>query len=175
MRGYNSVELIGNVTSDVECKVSKSGTEYARFSLAINNSYKDKAGNKVDTVTYVNLVAFGQTAKIAGNYLRKGAPAFIKGSIQVSKKTNEAGESRTETNVKVDELILLSSAGGRGQVKPDETLDSYFPESGAPTNAGGEYSNRPFPQRNADAVPQSLREEFMGIDPAMDFPFGANV
>lgn len=178
MRGFNQVIMLGNVTRDVECKVSPKGIEYAQFNVAINESYKDKTGNKVEKTEFINVVAFGQSAKIAGNYLRKGSPVFIQGSLHITKKQSQTGEDREYASVKVDKLELLPSGDGRksASTNTNESLDSYFPKDTATSNRGGEYANRPFPGSITNSAPESLSEEFMGINQQQDisFNFGAN-
>lgn len=178
MKGFNQVIIMGNATADVECKVGGSGSEYASFSVAVNDSYKDKSGQKVESVTYINVVAFGATAKIAGSYVKKGTPVFIRGSLIVSKSQTQSGENRTYTNVKIQELSLLPSGSRKAQGRDaNESLDGYFPKDNTQGYGSGEYRNRPYPGGSAPSVPESLSEEFMGIDPGLDtrFDFGDNV
>lgn len=176
MKGLNCVMVIGNVVRDVELRTSKAGAEYASFTLAISNTYKDREGNKVDSVTYIDCVAFGQTAKVAASYLRKGSPSFVRGSLSITKKLTESGENRTYTSVKVDELILLPDGRGRSQGAASESLDGYFPPEKNASNGDRTYSNRPFPGNPGPSAPQSIREEYMGINPELDtsFDFGSN-
>lgn len=190
MRGYNCVQLIGNATRDVECKTSNSGTEYARFSIAVNQSWKDRTtGEKKESVTFIELSAFGATARIAGQYVKKGTSIFVKGSLVVQQKQTDTGENRIYTTVKIDELLLLSSGGSQGNRQGQQqgrntepSLDSYFPQEPRQNYGNaGEYANRPMPNPqpvqiyHQQSAPESLSEEFMGIDPALDFNFGANV
>lgn len=187
MRGYNCVQLIGNATKDVECKTSNSGTEYVRFSIAVSNTWTDRqTGEKKESVQYIDLTAFGATARIAGQYVKRGTPIFVKGSLSVQSKKNDAGENRTYTSVKIDELLLLSSGSGQGNQPRQQpsrnmepSIDSYFPDSTPPNYGGaGGYSNRPMPATytgNTQSAPKSLRDELMGIDTSLDFNFGANV
>lgn len=179
MRGFNQVIVMGNITKDVECKVSAGGAEYASFGIAVNESYKDKSGSKVEKTTFVNAVAFGNTAKVAGNYLRKGSSVFIRGSLQITKKQTQTGENREYASVKVDELVLLSSGnGGKSEAfNPSESLDNYFPKDNTAGYGKGEYANRPYPKGAPTSAPESIREELKGIDPSLDtnFDFGANV
>lgn len=183
MRGYNSVELIGNITKDVECKASNGGTKYASFSVAVNQPWKDKVtGEKKESVTFINIMAFGQLAEIAGAYLKKGSPVFIRGSLQIKDGTDNMGAVRSFTSVRASELIMLP--GGNANNAPrqasTEQLNQYFPTANT-TGQGygaGEYANRPMPtsyQGNTSSAPESLSKEFMGIDPSLDFQFGANV
>lgn len=195
MKGYNCAQIMGNVTRDVECKVSQGGMEYANFSIAVNSVRKDRnTGEKIEDCTYIDVVAFGQTAKIAGNYLRKGSPVFIKGSLLVSTREHM---DKTEKNysVRVDELILLGNGQGRGQQGMGGMSNSggfsgtgrnYREGAGSTSNSGGfsgteqnygegEYANRPYPGSNSNSMPQSLREEFPidfdGSGPDVEIPF----
>ena len=80
-RGVNKVILLGNLGKDPEVKYTPSGMAIARFSLATTERAKDKEGNWQDKTEWHNLVAFGRTAEIAGEYLKKGRTVYIEGAL----------------------------------------------------------------------------------------------
>ncbi len=63
----NKAIIIGNLTRDPETKALPSGVSVTSFSLATNNTYKDKDGNKQEDVEYHNVVVFGKHAESADN------------------------------------------------------------------------------------------------------------
>jgi single-strand DNA-binding protein len=76
-RGVNKVILLGNLGKDPEVKYTQSGMAVANFSLATSSSVKDKDGNWQDKTEWHNIKAFGRTAEIAGEYLKKGRTVYI--------------------------------------------------------------------------------------------------
>ena len=65
----NNVQLIGNLGQDPEIINLESGKKLAKFSIATNESYKDKNGEKVEQTYWHNIVAWGKTAEIVENYV----------------------------------------------------------------------------------------------------------
>lgn len=68
----NKVHLIGRLGKDVEMFKFDDGTSKASFSLATNDNYKDKNGVMQDRTEWHNLVAYGKTAELVGQLLKKG-------------------------------------------------------------------------------------------------------
>ena len=78
----NKVTLYGNLTRDPELKALPGGQQVASFGLATNRSFKNKEGQQQEQTEFHNIVAFGRTAEVMGQYLKKGRPAYIEGRIQ---------------------------------------------------------------------------------------------
>ena len=83
-KSVNKVILIGNLGKDPEVKYTPQGTAVAKFSLATNERYKDKAGEWQDRTEWHNLVAWARTAEIVGEYLKKGRTVYVEGSLRTS-------------------------------------------------------------------------------------------
>lgn len=77
----NRAQLIGRLTRDPERKELSSGAVVANFSMATNNTYTDKSGAKQETAEFHNIVAFGNLANLAAQYLKKGQEAMVEGRI----------------------------------------------------------------------------------------------
>jgi len=71
MDGLNQVTLIGSVGKDAEVKFIGENSQVAKFSLATNRSYKDKAGVKQTQTEWHNIEVWAETAKFAGQYVKK--------------------------------------------------------------------------------------------------------
>jgi single-strand DNA-binding protein len=112
-KGVNKVLLLGNVGKDPEIRASGAGMTIASFSLATADRAKDQTGQWVDKTEWHNLVAFGRTAEIVRDYVKKGSQLFIEGKIQTrSWDDKESGQKKYRTEILVNELSLL---GGRGE------------------------------------------------------------
>jgi single-strand DNA-binding protein len=116
-RGVNKVILLGNLGKDPEVKYTQSGMAVARFSLATTERAKDKDGNWNDKTEWHNVVAFGRTAEVAGEYLKKGRTVYIEGSIRTSSwDDKESGQKKYRTEIIVNDLIMVGGQreGGEG-------------------------------------------------------------
>ena len=105
----NSVQLIGRLGQDPEVKKLTSGKMLTTFSLATSDSYKNAQGEKVEDTQWHNVVAWGKTAVIAGDYLKKGQEIAIEGKLIHRSYETSAGEKRYVTEVNLNELLMIGS------------------------------------------------------------------
>lgn len=93
----NKALVIGNLTRDPELKSLPSGVQVTSFSLATNRVWKDKDGNKQESVDYHNIVVFGRQAETVAQYLKKGNSCLVEGRMQTrSWDAPEGKKYRTE-------------------------------------------------------------------------------
>src|SRR5437016_9502116 len=111
-KSLNKVMLIGNLGKDPEVKFTPGGTAVAKFSLATNERFKDKAGEWQDRTEWHNIVAWQRLAEIVGEYVKKGSKIYIEGRLQTSSwEDKQSGEKKYRTEIIVQELVLLSGRG----------------------------------------------------------------
>lgn len=151
----NKVQLYGNLTRDPEIKALPSGQQVANFAIATNRSFKNKEGQRQEQTEYHNVVAFGRTAEVIGQYLKKGRPIFVEGRLQ-TRSWEAEGKKNYRTEVIV-ENFQFGADGGRGEG------GSSAPRTSAP--AGDDMSDS-MPTGPADSI-QYPDEE---INPE-DIPF----
>ena len=113
MASANIVVLCGNLTRDPEVRQIPSGMSVADLGLAINESYKNKSGEQVETTCYVDVVVWGKTAENCGQYLRKGSPILVEGKLQLDQWEKD-GEKRSKLRVRADRVQFLGT-GRRGE------------------------------------------------------------
>ena len=130
MASVNKVILIGNLTKDPEIRYLASGDAVTSASIACNETWKGKDGQKQKRVEYVNLVFFRKLAEIAGEYLKKGASVFVEGKLQTDKYTDKQGVERYTTKVVVDQMQMLGSKPS-GESRQSEPRQQSKPSSGA--------------------------------------------
>ena len=112
-KSVNKVILVGNLGKDPEVKYTPSGVPVAKFSLATNERYKDKAGEWQDRTEWHNIVAWQRLAEIVGEYVKKGSKIYIEGRLQTSSwEDKQSGEKKYRTEIVANDLVLL---GGRGE------------------------------------------------------------
>lgn len=109
----NKVFLYGNLTRDPELKALPSGSQVANFGLATNRTYKDKNGAKQEATEFHNIVAFGRTAEVIAQYMKKGRPIFVEGRIQTRNwDDKESGKKNYRTEIVVDNFQFGADAKG---------------------------------------------------------------
>ena len=113
MKSGNKATLLGNVGRDPEIKVTGSGTSVANFSIATSDRYKDKSGEWQDRTEWHNVVAYGRSADIIRDYVRKGSKLYVEGRIQTRSWDGKDGSKQYRTEIVVDQVVLLS--GGEKQ------------------------------------------------------------
>ena len=121
MAGVNKVILLGNLGADPEVKRLESGSVVARISLATSESYKDKDGNKVDATEWHALELWDGLAKVAEKYLKQGDTIYIEGKIKSDKWTDDQGNNRKSTRIRVINMTMVSR-------KQTDSLQSNTPQ-----------------------------------------------
>lgn len=109
----NRVFLIGRLGRDPELRYSPSGQPVASFSLATDESYKNKDGEKVEKTEWHRIVVWGKPAEFCGNYLSKGRLVYIEGKLETRKWTDKDGVEKYTTEIKADRVLGLDSAQGQ--------------------------------------------------------------
>ena len=107
----NKIFLYGNLTRDPELKAFPSGGQLASFGLATNRTYKDKNGQKQEATEFHNIVAFGRSAELIAQYMKKGRSLFIEGRIQ-TRSWESDGQKKYRTEIVVENFQF--GDGGRG-------------------------------------------------------------
>lgn len=112
MAGVNKWIGIGNLCNDPTVRFTKSGQAVASFSIACNETYKDKDGNKQESVEFVNITAWGKLGEICGEYLTKGKQVYVEGKLKTKKYQDKDGNDRQSTSIVINNMTMLGQAGG---------------------------------------------------------------
>ena len=108
----NKVQLIGNITQDIELKQTPTGQNVCSFSVATNRSWVDTTGIKQDAAEFHNIVLWGKLAEIAGQYLHKGKKVYIEGRLQTRSWEAQDGTKRYKTEIVGENMIMLDGSKG---------------------------------------------------------------
>jgi len=106
---YNKAFLIGRLGQDPEIKKIESGVSYVTFSLATNEFWRNKAGDKQERTEWHRIVAFGRIAEICDRFLSKGRMVFIGGRIQTRNWEDKNGVKRYITEILMLDMKILDS------------------------------------------------------------------
>jgi single-strand DNA-binding protein len=112
MGSFNKVVLLGNLTRDVELKQLPSGTAVADMGLAVNEKFRNKDGETVESTCFVDLVAWDRQAELCGTYLQKGSGVLVEGRLQYDKWETDDGQKRSRLRVRADRVQFLSRTRG---------------------------------------------------------------
>ena len=121
----NRVILVGHLGKDPEVKHFDKGASVAKFSLATSESYKDKAGNKVDQTEWHNIEVWGELAKIAEQYLKKGKLVYVEGSLKTD-SWEDNGVKKYSTKVRASGFTMLGSNTGGGNDSSETASSSSY-------------------------------------------------
>ena len=114
-RGINKVILVGNLGQDPETRYMPSGAAVTNFTVATNESWKDKqTGEQKDRTEWHRVAMFNRLAEIAAEYLRKGSQVYIEGKLRTRKWQGQDGQDRYTTEIIADEMQMLGGRGGAG-------------------------------------------------------------
>lgn len=114
----NKAILIGRLGKDPEVRYTPDGAMVTRFSVATDEQWKDKNGEKVQRTEWHNIVTFGKLAEICGNYLTKGLLVYIEGPIRTRSWEGKDGVKRYTTEIAATDMKMLSPKGAeRGEVR----------------------------------------------------------
>ncbi len=107
----NKVILVGRLGRDPETRYTGGGQAVANFSLATDESYKDRNGERQKRTEWHKIVVWGKQAEIAQQYLKKGSLVFIEGRIQSREWTDKEGQKRTSFEIVANNFRMLGSRG----------------------------------------------------------------
>ena len=141
----NRVILIGRLGKDPEIKYAASGTAICRFSLATNETFKNKAGDKEQRTEWHSCVCFGKTAEIAGQYLSKARLVYIDGAIRTGNWKDRDGNERKSYDIVARYMQMLSPATNGNGAKRQESAQ---PQPSEPSD-----EDNPFRHDEASAIP----------------------
>ena len=105
----NKILIIGYLGADPDIRVTKDGLEVARFTVATNERFADKKGERQERTEWHRVVVFGEgmIRRRIRPYLKRGSSVFIEGSVRSNTYTDNGGVERTSTDVVAGEVILL--------------------------------------------------------------------
>src|SRR5438067_5232898 len=132
----NKVILVGNLGKDPEVRRMQDGRPVVNMSVATSESWRDKAtGERKEKTEWHRVVIFNEgLAKIAEQYLKKGAKVYLEGQLQTRKWTDQQGIERYSTEIVLQgfnsALTMLDRAGG-GSGSGDFNSDEVGGEFGS--------------------------------------------
>lgn len=122
----NLCSFIGRLGKPPEVRYSADGKAITSFSIAVGNSWKDKAGAKQESTEWVNISTFGKLAEIAGEYLVKGSQVYVSGKMKTDKYTDKAGVEKYSTKIIADNIQMLGGKKENAQAGAPQVAKAEF-------------------------------------------------
>ncbi|HVE72385.1 MAG TPA: single-stranded DNA-binding protein [Thermoanaerobaculia bacterium] len=108
----NKVILVGRLGKDPEIRSTPGGNTVAKFTVATDEKFTDREGNKQERTEWHNIAAWGKLGEICGQYLRKGKLVYIEGSIRTdSWDDKESGQKKYRTEITANTMKMLDRRG----------------------------------------------------------------
>ena len=140
---FNKVILMGNLTRDIEMRHTQGGMAIAKFGMAINRRSSTKDGEQRESTCFVDMTAFGKSAELLNQYVRKGSPLFVEGRLEFSTWESQDGGKRNKLEVIVENFQFMGGGSREGGGGGGERRGGGRQQS---QEAGGEvdYGDIPF-------------------------------
>ena len=149
MANFNKVILMGNLTRDIELRHTQGGMAIAKFGMAINRKTSSQSGEAKETTCFVDCTAFGKSAELLSQYVRKGSPLFVDGRLEFSTwEAKDGGGKRSKLEVVVENFQFMGGGNreGGGAAGGGERRGGGRPAQEGAAGGGGEvdYGDIPF-------------------------------
>jgi len=151
----NKVILVGRLGRDPETRYTGGGQAVANFSVATDESYKDKAGERQKRTEWHKIVVWGKQAEIAQQYLKKGSLIFIEGRIQSREWQDKEGQKRTSFEIVASNFRMLGGRGdgGGGGSYGGAAKSEEHDQAGPADDFGGTAGGRAGPEISDEDIP----------------------
>ena len=107
MSSLNQCNFIGRIGKDPETRYMSNGDAVTNITLAVDESYKNKSGEKVEKCEWLNITFYRKLAEVAGEYLKKGNLLYVSGKMETRKWTDKNGIERYTTQIIANQMQML--------------------------------------------------------------------
>src|SRR3954464_5694005 len=108
----NKVILIGRLGQNPEVRYTPSGAAVANFSVATNESWMDKSGQKQERTEWHKVVVWGKLAELCNQYLAKARQVYLEGRLQTRQWQDKDGQTKYTTEVQAQTVQFLGGNAG---------------------------------------------------------------
>jgi single-strand DNA-binding protein len=123
MPAINQVALSGRLVQDPEFRFVENGVARLSARLAVNRSYRDRAGEWREEVSFFNIIAWHKLAESAAERIRKGTPVFVAGRLHSHSWKDEDETPHSLVEIQVRSLQLLEKNADKSANAADETIN----------------------------------------------------
>jgi single-strand DNA-binding protein len=138
----NKVILVGRLGQNPEVRYTPSGAAVANFSVATNESWTDKSGQKQERTEWHKVVVWGKLAELCAQYLAKGRQCYLEGRLQTRQWQDKDNQTKYTTEIQAQTVQFLGGAAGAGAhngADMNQDTGGGYDASG-PSQGGGAYA-----------------------------------
>jgi len=169
----NNITISGNLTRDVDTKYSAKNVAIANLTIAVNHFYKDDKGEFQEQVSFIDAVAFGDTAQKCIKDLKKGSPVIIEGYLKTRSYVDQNSINRKVTEININKVYPLERLEN-----PNPYPQSQYQQNNQYPPQNNQYppQNNQYQQNQNQAYPppprppQSMPPDEPYVDPYRDAP-----
>jgi single-strand DNA-binding protein len=146
----NKVILVGRLGKDPETRYTSSGQAVCNFTMATDETYRDRAGERQKRTEWHRIVVWAKQAEIAQQYLHKGSLIYLEGRIQTRQWDDREGQKRTSVEIVANNFRMLggrseAAAAGAGAAGGSADADIQAPAPAADDAPAPEVSDEDIP------------------------------
>jgi single-strand DNA-binding protein len=142
----NKAILVGRLGRDPETRYTSAGQAVCNFTLATDESFKDRAGERQKRTEWHRIVVWGKQAEIAQQYLHKGSLLYVEGRIQSRQWDDREGQKRTTVEIVANNFRMLGGRGDAGGAGAPASANEPEGHAPAPDDMhGSEVSDEDIP------------------------------
>lgn len=173
----NKVILVGNVGKDPETRYLDETTAITKFPMATSETYKNRAGERVSTTEWHNIVLWRGLAQVAEKYVKKGTQIYIEGRIKTRSYDDPDGNKKYITEIVGDQMQLLGRRPDEGETGSTGQYSGMQNQSSAQSqpssqNQSGVQDQKPAQDQDPGMADDSIDDPFDGGDNGPDdLPF----
>ncbi len=130
----NKVQIIGNLTRDIESRQTPNGHTVATLGVATNRKWKGSDGQLQEEVEFHNVVVWGRLAEICQQYLKKGSKVYFDGHLKTRTWEDPEGKKNYKTEIVAENMIMLDSRGASGGAPAPAATPAANPTPAAPAS-----------------------------------------
>lgn len=146
----NLTQVLGRVTRDPELKALPSGINVCSFSIATNRFFTQN-GEKKEETEFHNCVAFGKTADVVAQYVKKGSELYVQGRLSTKSWDDKTtGQKKYRTEIIAD-LVQLEAKKRSTIAEPSKSAEEV--EADRAFDDGSQSPEQRSAEINADDIP----------------------
>lgn len=116
MANLNKIMVIGNITRDIELKYIPSGAAVCQFSVAVNRTWNNKAGEKQEETTFLDVEAWEKQAEVIAQYCKKGSSIYVEGRLKSEQWDDKAtGQKRSKLKIHLEQFQFIGGSREAGE------------------------------------------------------------
>ncbi len=147
----NKVILVGRLGRDPETRYTGGGQAVCNFSMATDETFKDRSGERQKRTEWHKIVVWGKSAEIAQQYLKKGSQIFLEGRIQSREWTDKENQKRTSYEIVATNFRMLGSKS--------DSMGGGGPRPSAPSSGGDFDADSHAPMEHEPSGPEVTDED----------------